>query len=137
MEALLEIDTPTLSVFNSAYYENARNAKVINTEVNTIAKSWLSKLPANAKYMVNDGGAAGDTASVGVGFINAGKSVSACGPFSANLAPLLKNCGPCRVNLQAIGQSTTPTLREKSSEFALVADPRRQALHADICVILP
>lgn len=76
MQALLERDTPALSVYNPAYYNNARNAGVVNSEVNALTKSWLDRLPPDAKAMVVDGGAAGDTAAVGVGFINSGFSVS-------------------------------------------------------------
>lgn len=76
MEALLEYDTPSLSVYSTSYYNNARKALVVNSEVNAITKTWLDKLPADAKTMVVDGGAAGDTAAVGVGFVNAGLSVS-------------------------------------------------------------
>lgn len=76
MQALLEFDTSRLSVYDKSYYNNAKNSAVINSEVNAISKSWLDRLPSNAKTMVVDGGAAGDTASVGVGFVNAGFSVS-------------------------------------------------------------
>ena len=78
MQALLEFDTSKLSVYDTSYYNNVKNAAIINSEVNSISKSWLAKLPSNAKTMVVDGGAAGDTASVGVGFVNAGFSVSPC-----------------------------------------------------------
>lgn len=76
METLLELDTPSLSIYNPNYYVIAQSASVVNKEVNGIAKYWLDLLAPNATAMVEDGEAAGDTASVGVGFINAAKSVS-------------------------------------------------------------
>lgn len=76
MEALLEYDTPALAIYSRNYYRNVIAGKIVNEEVNAIAKSWLVQLAPNATAMVEDGGAAGDTASVGVGFVNAAITVS-------------------------------------------------------------
>lgn len=76
MKALLEYDTPKLSVYHTNYYNNSRKGGVTNRLVNSITKVWFDKLPVNANRMVMDGGAAGDEAAVGVGFINAGVTVS-------------------------------------------------------------
>ena len=76
MEALLEYDKVKLSVYNTNYYNNSRKGGVKSPEVNAITKVWFDKLPVNGNRMVMDGGAAGDEAAVGVGFINAGKTVS-------------------------------------------------------------
>lgn len=48
----------------------------MNQQVNDIAKTWLDRLPLDSRAMVNDTGAAGDSAAIGVGFVNAGVSVS-------------------------------------------------------------
>jgi hypothetical protein len=75
MEAYLELNTPKLSVFNPGYYPIASAPLIVNKEVNRIAKYWLDMLSPEAPVMVDDGEAAGDTAAVGVGFINAARSV--------------------------------------------------------------
>ena len=69
MEAILELDYPQISVFAPGYLARLRSGAT-SSEVNAIAEYWLDKLPSDAQQYVLDG-AAGDTASVGVGFINA------------------------------------------------------------------
>lgn len=76
MEALLEFDTPTMAIYHSGYFSNVMGGKIANSEVNAIAKSWLDRLPEMANAMILDDGAIGDVASVGVGFINAARTVS-------------------------------------------------------------
>lgn len=76
MQAYLEYDSPTLSVFHPGYYKVASHASLVNEEVNKIAKYWLDMLSPEAQVMVDDDEAAGDTAAPGVGFFNAAKSAT-------------------------------------------------------------
>ena len=68
-EAILELDHPTLSVFSNNYFGRIA-AGATPAQVTDIAKYWLDQLPADARQFVLEG-AAGDTASVGVAFLNA------------------------------------------------------------------
>lgn len=78
MQAYLELDTPSLSVFNPTYLPIAQDGSVENKEVNGIAKYWLDLLSPDSPNMVDDGEAAGDTAAPGVFFLNAAKTVCYC-----------------------------------------------------------
>ena len=69
-QAILELDYPRLSVFSPNYYGRISEG-AHSPEVNDIAKYWLDQLPSDAQQFVIEG-AAGDTASVGVAFVNAG-----------------------------------------------------------------
>lgn len=76
MQAYLELDTPSLSVFNPAYFQIAQDGSVENKEVNGIAKYWLDLLQPDSPNMVDGGEAAGDTAAPGPFFMNSAKTVS-------------------------------------------------------------
>lgn len=75
MEALLEYDDPELSVYQPGYRDKVLNGGKASAEVNNIATFWRLKMPDGARTMIADDGAMGDSASVGVGFINAAETV--------------------------------------------------------------
>lgn len=65
-EALLELDYPSLSVFNTSYASNSRTP----SSTNSIIAEWYAKRPAGAQQMaVVEGGAAADPASLGTAWI--------------------------------------------------------------------
>ncbi|KAI5480613.1 Glycosyl hydrolase, family 88 [Pseudohyphozyma bogoriensis] len=76
IQALLELDYPHLSVFNKSAFPPSFAAGV-PTGTNSIIDSWYAKRPAGAVQMaVVSGGAAGDPASLGVGWVLASLSES-------------------------------------------------------------
>ncbi|GAA5886905.1 hypothetical protein JCM6882_009379 [Rhodosporidiobolus microsporus] len=68
MEALLELNYPTLSVFSSADYPPPSSP--VPTEVVSLVAAWEAKRPNDTEELnYNEGGAAGDPPSLGVGWL--------------------------------------------------------------------
>lgn len=68
MEALLELDYPWMSVFYSARYPPSLSSTPDN--MISIVQSWASKIsPSSSELAHVQGGAAGDPAALGVGWL--------------------------------------------------------------------
>ncbi|GAA5981784.1 hypothetical protein JCM11641_007423 [Rhodosporidiobolus odoratus] len=81
MQALLEHDYPTLSVFSDASYPPTFENDP--TEVISIVSSWASKRSSDAKQLAYvSGGAAADPAALGVGWLVAAAARGAAGDES-------------------------------------------------------
>lgn len=68
MEALIELDYPSLSVFSSATYPPSASAKP--TELSSLVHKWASLRPSWTNQLAyENGGAAADPAALGVGWL--------------------------------------------------------------------
>lgn len=69
-QALLELMHANMTVFSPTWYPTSLAGLMTAPEVDSIAKGWMDKLPEDAQSLAVEG-AAGDTASLGVSFVNA------------------------------------------------------------------
>ncbi|KAK4702882.1 hypothetical protein P7C70_g3334, partial [Phenoliferia sp. Uapishka_3] len=68
--ALIELDYPTLSVFSPSYYTSIKPNITVPVSSNSIIAGWAAIRPSGATQLAEvTGGASGDPASLGVGWI--------------------------------------------------------------------
>ncbi|GAA5889729.1 hypothetical protein JCM6882_004302 [Rhodosporidiobolus microsporus] len=81
LEALLELDYPTLSVFSDADYPPPTTP--VPTEVDSVVSKWAAKRPSWTKELAyENNGAAADPAALGVGWLVAAAAEGAAGDSS-------------------------------------------------------